>query len=133
MKPFSFMQKQAEESRGGGGWKCAVLSGAMVAIVGLTGCETPGQTALAGAAAGAAIGGAIHVRGEDALKGAAIGAGAGYLAGRHVQNERERAYREGYYDSRYSDNGHYSDRRVYTDRYGEEYYIGRDGRRHYVN
>ena len=53
----------------------------MVAVIGLSGCETPGQTALAGAATGAAIGGLLHGRGEDALKGAAIGAGAGYLAG----------------------------------------------------
>jgi hypothetical protein len=94
-------------------WKLSLLSATMVAAMGLTGCETPGQSALAGAATGAAIGGALHGRGSDALRGAAIGAGAGYLAGRHVQHERERAYREGDYDSR--DSGY--SRRLYEDRY----------------
>jgi hypothetical protein len=61
------------------------------------------------------------------VRGAAIGAGAGYLAGRHVRNERERAYREGYYDARYEN------RRYYRDRYGDTYFIGRDGRRYYVD
>lgn len=62
----------------------------MGASIALTGCETPGQTALAGAA---------------------IGAGAGYVAGTAVQNQRNRSYNEGYRDSRYRDN----DRRYYND------------------
>ena len=60
-------------------------------------CETPGQTAIAGAATGAAIGGLIHGRGSDALTGAAIGAGAGYLIGKIAQHRREGRYAEGGY------------------------------------
>ncbi|HYR58492.1 MAG TPA: glycine zipper domain-containing protein [Chthoniobacteraceae bacterium] len=58
-----------------------------------SGCETPGQSALAGAATGAALGGIIGGRGRDALAGAAIGAGAGYLIGKVAQHERR--YHEG--------------------------------------
>lgn len=65
-----------------------------------TGCETPGQSALAGAATGAAIGGLLHGRGDQALAGAAIGAGAGYLLGRAAQHERRRGYEESYYEER---------------------------------
>ncbi len=65
-----------------------------------TGCETPGQSALAGAATGAAIGGLLHGRGDQALAGAAIGAGAGYLLGKAAQHERRRAYEDGYYEER---------------------------------
>ena len=54
----------------------------------LSSCETPGQTALAGAGTGAAIGGLLHGRGSDAMAGAAIGAGAGYLLGKVAQHER---------------------------------------------
>ena len=64
-----------------------------------TGCETPGQSALAGAATGAAIGGLLHGRGDQALAGAAIGAGAGYVLGKAAQHERQRGYEEGYYES----------------------------------
>ena len=78
------------------------------------------------------LGGAIGGRGRDAVRGAAIGAGAGYLAGRAVRNERERAYRDGYYDARYND-GYSERRRIYTDRHGDRYYVGRDGRRYYVD
>jgi hypothetical protein len=67
-------------------------------IPAFTGCETPGQSALAGAATGAAIGGLLHGRGDQALAGAAIGAGAGYLLGKAAQHERERGYEEGYYE-----------------------------------
>ena len=62
------------------------------------------------------IGGATG-RGENALKGAAIGAGAGYVAGRGVQNQRRRAYDEGYRDSRYERDDR-RDRRGYYDRAG---------------
>ena len=64
------------------------------------GCETSGQSALAGAATGAAIGGLLHGRGDQALAGAAIGAGAGYLLGKAAQHERRRGYEEGYYEDR---------------------------------
>jgi len=81
---------------------------ALIAIpMAFTGCETGGGNALAGAAAGAGIGGLLHGRGEDALVGAAIGAGAGYLIGRVARNERqarERRYDEesGYRGREYS-------------------------------
>jgi membrane protein DedA with SNARE-associated domain len=65
-----------------------------------TGCETPGQSALAGAATGAAIGGLLHGRGDQALAGAAIGAGAGYVLGKAAQHERRRGYEEAYYEDR---------------------------------
>lgn len=59
-----------------------------------TACETPGRTALAGAAAGAAVGGLVHGRGRDALTGAAIGAGAGYLIGKVAEHRRGGRYDE---------------------------------------
>ncbi len=68
-----------------------------------SGCETPGQTALAGAATGAAVGGLIHGRGRDALVGAAVGAGVGYVAGKIAQQRRgDRYYEDDYYYSRRS-------------------------------
>jgi hypothetical protein len=71
----------------------------MLLLSTFAGCETPGQSALAGAATGAAIGGLLHGRGDQALAGAAIGAGAGYLLGKAAQHERERGYEEGYYQT----------------------------------
>ncbi len=65
-----------------------------------SGCETSGQNALLGAATGAAIGGALHGRGDQALAGAAIGAAGGYLIGKAVQQDRRRVYSEGYYEGR---------------------------------
>ena len=65
-----------------------------------TGCETTGQNVLLGAATGAAVGGALHGRGDQALAGAAIGAAGGYLIGKAVQHDRRRVYSEGYYDGR---------------------------------
>ena len=103
------------------------LSISMAALMGLTGCETPGQTALAGAATGAAVGAAVGRGGRDIVRGAAIGAGAGYVAGRVARDQRERAYRDGYYDARYES------RRYYRDGRGDRYFIGRDGRRYYVD
>ena len=93
-----------------------VTAGLLTAFT-FTGCETPGQTALAGAATGAALGGIAGGSGRDALRGAAIGAGAGYVAGRVAQNQRRRAYeqgladRDGYYydDARYYRDGRYYD------------------------
>lgn len=107
------------------------LCAPIAAMMTLSGCETPGQTALAGAATGAAIGGLLHGRGEDALAGAAIGAGAGYLAGHVVKNQREAAYRQGYEDAHYQESNR--NHRLYTDRYGDRYYIDEAGRRHYVD
>lgn len=87
----------------------------LLAALAFTACETSGQNALLGAATGAAIGGALHGRGDQALAGAAIGAAGGYLIGKAVQYDRRRAYSEGYYDGRYDD-GRYVDR-GYDDRY----------------
>src|SRR5229473_2681570 len=78
-----------------------------------TGCETPGQSALTGAA----IGGLATGRGQGALVGAAIGAGTGYLVGRQVQAERREAYDAGYYNGRYADDRDYREDREYRDRY----------------
>ena len=71
----------------------------LIAALSLSGCETPGESALAGAATGAAIGGSLHGRGHDALHGAMIGAGAGYLLGKIAQRERRDSYERGYYDA----------------------------------
>lgn len=75
-----------------------VLSVSLSAMLAFSGCETSGQSALAGAATGAAIGGLLHGRGSDAFHGAAIGAGAGYLLGKIAQNQRRDAYERGYQD-----------------------------------
>lgn len=86
------------------------IAAGLVAILGLTGCETAGGSALAGAATGAAIGAISTGRGRGALKGAAIGAGAGYLIGRMAQEERrERASYDEDYDDR--DRNEYRSRR----------------------
>jgi hypothetical protein len=61
----------------------------LIACFALSGCETPGQTALLGAAIGSVAGSGHHV-----IRNAAIGAGAGYLAGRVIQDRR----RDDYYD-----------------------------------
>lgn len=73
---------------------------ASVAAITFSGCETPSDTALLGAASGAAIGGLLHGRADQALVGAAIGGGAGYLAGKVSQDQRRQAYSQGYYQGR---------------------------------
>lgn len=83
-----------------------IVSLGLLTAITFTGCETSGGNAMLGAATGAAIGGLLHGRGEDALRGAAIGAGAGYLIGKVVRNER-RAREERYYRERYYDGGDY--------------------------
>jgi hypothetical protein len=99
-----------------------IVSVVALAAFTLTGCDTPGESALAGAATGAAIGGLLHGRGDQALVGAAIGAGSGYLVGKAVQHERRREYEEGYYDGR----GDYYADRDYRDRdYRDRYPLGR--------
>jgi hypothetical protein len=70
---------------------------ALLGALSFSGCETTGQSALAGAATGAAIGGLLHGRGDQALAGAAIGAASGALIGHVAKEQRERAYEEGYY------------------------------------
>ena len=96
-----------------------------IALIGtftFTGCETTGQSALAGAATGAAVGGLLHGRGSDALAGAAIGAASGALIGHVAKQQRERAYDEGYNDGsgyrgeRYRESSYPVGRR--TGRYG---------------
>ena len=74
------------------------VSLALLGAFTFTGCETTGQSALAGAATGAAIGGLLHGRGDQALAGAAIGAASGALIGHVAKQQRERAYDEGYYE-----------------------------------
>ena len=76
------------------------ISFILLAAFGFSGCETTGQNVLLGAATGAAVGGALHGRGDQALAGAAIGAAGGYLIGKAVQHDRRRVYSDGYYDGR---------------------------------
>lgn len=75
-----------------------IVSLSLCTVFAFSGCETSGQSALAGAATGAAVGGLLHGRGSDAFHGAAIGAGAGYLLGKIAQHQRRDAYERGYDD-----------------------------------
>lgn len=77
-----------------------IISLLLLVAFAFSGCETSGQNALLGAATGAAVGGALHGRGDQALAGAAIGAAGGYLIGKAVQHDRRRVYSEGYYEGR---------------------------------
>lgn len=99
----------------------------LLASFALTGCETPGQSALTGAATGAAIGGLATGRGQGALVGAAIGAGTGYLVGRQVQAERRAAYDAGYYDARRDEGDYRDDDRYYREdrSYRNRFPVGR--------
>ena len=58
----------------------------------LSGCETPGQSALAGAGTGAVMGGMLKGTGRGMAQGAAIGAAGGYVLGAYGQSERQRGY-----------------------------------------
>jgi hypothetical protein len=58
----------------------------------LSGCETPGQSALAGAGTGAVMGGMLKGTGKGMAQGAAIGAAGGYVLGAYGQSERNRGY-----------------------------------------
>ena len=58
----------------------------------LTGCETPGESAAAGAATGAAAGALLKGTGRGALQGAAIGGVGGYVLGKYGEGERARGY-----------------------------------------
>jgi hypothetical protein len=68
-----------------------VLSLLLVASV-FTGCETPEQSALAGAGAGAAAGALLKGNGRGALQGAAIGGLGGYALGKYGEGERAKGY-----------------------------------------
>jgi Glycine zipper len=73
-----------------------LISLSLFAALGLASCDepmSPGQKAIAGAAAGAAAGGLLTGHGRGALAGAAVGAGAGYLIGK-LDERADR--REGY-------------------------------------
>ncbi|MHA3772507.1 glycine zipper domain-containing protein [Verrucomicrobiota bacterium sgz303538] len=97
----------------------------LVAAFSFSGCETPGRTALAGAATGAAIGGLATGRGRGALVGAAIGAGTGYFAGKIAQERRGGPYYDPYSDSYYYERprGYYGRPVYYRDtRYRRDYY-----------
>jgi hypothetical protein len=107
-----------------------VISFSLLVALCFSACETSGQNALLGAATGAAIGGALHGRGDQALAGAAIGAAGGYLIGKAVQHERRRAYSDGYYEGRedrYDDRYRREDRYDRADRYPLGRLTNRDG------
>ena len=87
------------------------ISIALLSAFTFTGCETTGQSALAGAATGAAVGGLLHGRGSDALAGAAIGAASGALIGHVAKGQRERAYDDGYNEGRGDRGEHYREER----------------------
>ncbi len=92
-----------------------IISTSLCCAFALTSCETPGQSAVAGAATGAAIGGLLHGRGSDALAGAAIGAGAGFLIGKIAQIDRRTNRYDDRYDEGYGYDYPYARR---TNRYG---------------
>jgi len=82
-----------------------LLPGALLLLVTMTSCITPGETAMLGAATGAIIGNQSHT---GPLEGAAIGAGAGYLLGKLVEYGGDRYYEDHYYhDRRYYSRGGY--------------------------
>jgi hypothetical protein len=102
----------------------SVLTCALLAAFTFSSCETPGQTTLLGAGTGAILG---NQSATGPLRGAALGAGVGYLVGKLVQGERERVYEEGYYagrgERRYDRDEGYRERSRYpvgrpTNRYG---------------
>ncbi len=74
----------------------SILGGVPFAL--LTGCETPGQSALAGAGTGAVMGGMLKGTGRGMAQGAAIGAAGGYVLGAYGQSERQRGYARGSWD-----------------------------------
>jgi len=85
-----------------------LLTSAFLFLFGFSACETPGQSALTGAATGGVIGGLLTGRPGGVLAGAAVGAGTGYLVGKQVQYDRQQAYNAGYYEGR--GDGDYGDR-----------------------
>ncbi len=61
----------------------------LVTAFGLVACETAEQSALLGAATGAALGGMGRgARGRDVAAGALIGGAAGYVVGQYGENQR---------------------------------------------
>jgi hypothetical protein len=87
-----------------------LVSLSVFTLFGFSACDTPGHSALAGAATGAAIGGILTGRPYGALAGAAAGAGTGYLIGKQVQYDRDRAYDAGYNDAHRDGDRNYDDR-----------------------
>jgi len=61
----------------------------------VTGCQTPEQSAVAGAATGAVMGGLLKGDTRNVARGAAIGAAGGYVLGKYGESERQRGYIEG--------------------------------------
>jgi len=78
-----------------------IVSFCVLATFVFSACDTPGHSALAGAA----IGGLLTGRPQVALAAAAAGAGTGYLIGKQVQADRRAAYDQGYNDGQYADDG----------------------------
>jgi hypothetical protein len=70
------------------------ICGVLAALCGtiFSGCETPGQSAMAGAATGAAAGALLKGSGRGVAQGAAIGAVGGYALGKFGEGERARGY-----------------------------------------
>jgi hypothetical protein len=95
-----------------------IVSLCVFATLGFSACDTPGHSALAGAATGGAIVGILTGRPRLALAGAAVGAGTGYLIGKQVQADRRAAYDQGYYDGHYADDGSGYPMGRFTDRPG---------------
>ena len=69
-----------------------LVLGASLASILLTGCETPGESALAGAATGGVMGGLLKGDSRNVARGAAIGAVGGYALGKYGESERQRGY-----------------------------------------
>ena len=84
--PARFLRKFAHSAPSFG---CLIVCGLSVF---LSGCETPGRSALAGAGTGAVLGGMLKGTGKGMAQGAAIGAAGGYVLGAYGQSERNRGY-----------------------------------------
>ena len=86
--PARFLLKFARSASSVG---CLLVCGVSML---LSGCETPGQSALAGAGTGAVLGGMLKGNGRGMAQGAAIGAAGGSVLGAYGQSERNRGYAE---------------------------------------
>lgn len=76
--------------------KCLITSFSLGLVsVCFTGCETPGQSAMAGAATGAVMGGLLKGDTRNVARGAAIGAAGGYVLGKYGESERQKGYIQG--------------------------------------
>jgi hypothetical protein len=104
-----------------------LMMGASALSMLLTGCETPEQSALAGAATGAVMGGLLKGGGHNVARGAAIGAAGGYVLGKYGESERRRGNLEA--------QGGYSSEPVYSAPPPERevYYSATAPRAHYYH